>query len=85
MTKQSNFKTEETVVAELKEELKEISFRVEKGTDKEIEERMDEMKEMIRKLSEGDGKQEMTAMCMLHVGIIAIGCMALGLALFRRH
>ena len=65
MTKQSNFKAEETV--------------------EEIEERMDEMKEMIRKLSEGGGKQEMTPMYMLQVGIIVVGCMVVGLALFQHN
>ena len=65
MTKQSNFKAEETV--------------------EEIEERMDEMKEMIRKLSEGGGKQEMSPMYILQVGIIVVGCMVVGLALFQHN
>ena len=93
---QGNLKTENN---EIKKEFEELRVRDEermeemKVRDEERmlemkvrdEERMLEMKEMIRKLSEGSGKQEMAPMYMLQVGIIVFGCMVVGLALFQHN
>ena len=67
---------DEERIEEMKEEQREL---------KEMKEEQRELKQMIRKLSEGGGKQEMTPMYMLQVGIIVVGCMVVGLALFQHN
>ncbi|GFH52940.1 hypothetical protein CTEN210_09416 [Chaetoceros tenuissimus] len=65
-------------------EMEELRVRDEERME-EMKEEQRELKEMIRKLSEGGGKQEMTPMYMLQVGIIVVGCMVVGLALFQHN
>lgn len=80
MMKQSNLKTEEIAAVDLKEEMKEISFRLEKEKNEEIE----ELKILIRGMKE-DEKQGMNKIYLLQTAIVVAGCMALGLSLFRHH
>jgi hypothetical protein len=78
---EGNIRTENV---ERKKEMDELRVRDEERME-EMKEEQRELKEMIRKLSEGGGKQEMTPMYMLQVGIIVFGCMVVGLALFQHN